>query len=98
LFDNLGDDITSYSINWVNEEAVTPVQNAWADGTCKVLTCCYSDSAFASVGAIQSAYKIAGNSLLELSVQQVVDCSTSNGCIEGTSYSAYTYAKSNKLY
>ena len=50
------DDDYDYYVNWVEDGAVTAPKNEDASGTCKTLSCCLSDYAFAAVGAIEGAY------------------------------------------
>lgn len=50
---------------------------------------CGSCWAFSVVGAVQSVHAIGGSQLVELSVQQVLDCSVQNkGCNGGTPVAA----------
>ncbi|XP_077433689.1 cathepsin O isoform X3 [Vanacampus margaritifer] len=62
--------------DWRDRAVVAPVQNQQACGSCW---------AFSVVGALQAANAIAGASLEELSVQQVVDCCFQNGGCKGGS-------------
>lgn len=53
---------------------------------------CGSCWAFSVVGAIQSVHAIDGSQLMELSVQQVLDCSFQNkGCNGGSSVQALNW-------
>jgi C1A family cysteine protease len=58
------------SINWRDLGAVTEVKDQGAD--------CGSCYAFASIGALESHYFIKTGKLLNLSEQEIVDCSTGN--------------------
>lgn len=52
---------------------------------------CYDCRAFSSTGAIEGAYAIATNNLLDLSEGQLVDCVTgSNGCDGGWMTAAFS--------
>ncbi|CAG9312689.1 unnamed protein product [Blepharisma stoltei] len=72
------------AIDWRAQGAVTPVGT---EGNCSC------DYAFAAVGAVEGIWKISGNTLTVLSVQEIIDCSTgfySNiGCSGG--YVDYVY-------
>ena len=92
--------VTPGSVNWVTAGAVTPVQD---QGQCAA---CY---AFAAMGALSSAMAIAAGgctpgtpyscpALLDLSTQQIADCSTTqgnNGCNGGYMNMAYDYVEAN---
>jgi C1A family cysteine protease len=58
------------SINWRDRGAVTEVKDQSVD--------CGSCYAFASIGALESHYFIKTGKLLNLSEQEVVDCSSGN--------------------
>lgn len=77
------------TINWVSAGAVTPVKT---QGNCG------SHWAFSAVGAVEGVWKIAGHPLIELSVQQVIDCSEdqgNEGCNGGFMDYAFDYLISN---
>eukprot|EP01114_Cavostelium_apophysatum_P016173 TRINITY_DN454_c0_g1_i1.p1 TRINITY_DN454_c0_g1~~TRINITY_DN454_c0_g1_i1.p1 ORF type:complete len:333 (+),score=72.61 TRINITY_DN454_c0_g1_i1:44-1042(+) len=73
------------SFDWNSKGAVTPVYNQEACGSCW---------AFSTTEAIESAWFLAGNSLVSLSPQQIVDCDQGNGdegCNGGDTTTAYQY-------
>lgn len=78
------------SIDWRTQGAVTPVSNE--GGSCGV---CW---AFTAAEAVESAWFISGHTLVPLSVQQLIDCSTDNsGCNSGFMDIAFDYIKANEL-
>lgn len=79
------------SVDWRTQGAVTPVGN---QGQCS------SSWAFSAVGAVEGAWQIAGNPLVSLSEQQLLDCSSrygNNGCSGGTMDYSFLYIISNGL-
>jgi len=74
---------TSYKINWKTAGAVTKKVGNMKE-YCQLNLCCFSDYAFAAIGAIEGAHQIASGDLVPLSAQQVVDCSNEGGCTTGT--------------
>ncbi|XP_073432534.1 cathepsin O isoform X2 [Dendrobates tinctorius] len=77
--------------DWRDKNMVTEVKNQLDCGACW---------AFSVVGAVESAYAIRGHSLLDLSVQQVIDCSyLDRGCDGGSTDSAlkWLYQSHTKL-
>jgi C1A family cysteine protease len=79
------------SVDWRSAGAVTPVSS---QGGCK---CSW---AFSATGAVESARKIGGGQLVELSKQQLVDCSSrygNNGCTSGTIDYAFDYIRDNGI-
>ncbi|KAI5733923.1 hypothetical protein M8J77_000365 [Diaphorina citri] len=68
-----GDDLPE-AFDWRAEGVISEVKE---QGKC---ACCW---AFSAVGVVEAMHAIQGNSLTELSVQQLVDCDMSNGGCNG---------------
>jgi len=70
--------------DWANNKSiVTPVKNQGQCGSCW---------AFSATENIESVWALAGNTLVELAPQQIVDCDkTDDGCNGGDTTTAYEY-------
>ncbi|OMJ76274.1 hypothetical protein SteCoe_24367 [Stentor coeruleus] len=78
------------SVDWRTQGAVTPVSN---EGNS-----CGACWAFTTAETVESAWYIAGHTLIPLSVQQLIDCSNENfGCNGGYMDLAFEYIISNGL-
>jgi len=83
-FKNLVKDVPS-SFDWRTKGAVTPTKDQGQCGSCW---------AFSATEAIESQWFLAGNPLIELSPQQIVDCDQGRGdegCNGGDTITAYQY-------
>lgn len=82
------DDLPLY-FDWRQKGKVTSVKNQGQCGGCW---------AFSTVGAIESAYAIKTNNLVNFSEQQLIDCSTVNhGCNGGLPVYAMEYVIQNGI-
>jgi C1A family cysteine protease len=88
LAQTFADDINlPTSVDWRTSGNVTAVKDQGSCGSCW---------AFSSTGALESAYSIFGGELMELSEQQLVDCSKAyynDGCSGGWYFWSYDYLK-----
>lgn len=77
------------AIDWRNKSVVTNVHNQLNCGACW---------AFSAIETLESMYAIKTGKLLELSVQQMIDCSeNNNGCFGGDTSSLLEWIKINNI-
>jgi C1A family cysteine protease len=76
-------------VDWRSQGAVNAVKNQGSCGSCW---------AFSTIGALEGAHKLQNSALLNLSEQQLVDCSKENenaGCNGGLMDDAFTHLKTH---
>ncbi len=77
------------SVNWVSKGAVTPIKNQGQCGSCW---------AFSTTGSLEGCHFIKTGSLISLSEEQLVECSSwNNGCNGGNFDWAFQFTESNPL-
>lgn len=77
------------TLDWRSLNAVTRVKDQGYCGSCW---------AFSAIGALESAYAIKHNQIIEFSEQQLVDCSYDNyGCYGGWMEYAFDYISQNGI-
>lgn len=77
------------TVDWRTQNVLTPVKDQKQCGSCW---------AFSATGAIEAQWVLAGNPMVSLSEQNLVDCSSSygnRGCNGGIMQSAYKYIVAN---
>jgi len=73
------------SVDWRTKNVITPVKDQGQCGSCW---------AFSTVEEIETDWIMAGNSMVELSPEQIVDCDTvDQGCNGGDTVTAYKYVE-----
>jgi len=92
---NIGNKCTHYnitdipdSIDWRQQNAVTEIKNQGQCGSCW---------SFSTTGALEGAWKVAGNGIISLSEEELVQCDKKhdNGCNGGIMENAYEWVIKN---
>ena len=91
VYSGAGAGVLPDAVDWRERGAVTSVKDQGQCGSCW---------AFSSTGAVEGAWAIAGNALVDLSEQQLVDCASglaygSRGCSGGQMEGAFKYISKN---
>jgi C1A family cysteine protease len=79
------------SLDWRQKGVINPIRNQGSCGGC------YS---FSAVNALEAAYKIKKGTLLQLSEQQLLDCTNkqgNSGCGGGLMTNSYKYLLQNEI-
>jgi len=77
------------SVDWRTKNVITPVKDQGQCGSCW---------AFSTVETVESDWILAGNSMVELSPEQIVDCDkVDQGCNGGNTPTAYKYVQAHGL-
>jgi C1A family cysteine protease len=92
---------TDFTSDPLNAVGANPDPNNWDWGEAGVVTPVYNQGqcgscwAFSATETIESYFAVGGGQLTQLSMEQIVDCDTSdNGCNGGMPSSAYNYVQS----
>jgi hypothetical protein len=76
-------------LNWRDLNAINDIKDQF------LCNACY---AFAGIGALEGRYKIKTGEMIELSEQEIVDCSReNNGCVGGLPHKVFQYIQKNDI-